>query len=218
LVGSNDGWPPTRRFESTDVFRSCPLLCTIHRLINSTLASAENVPAVPAGLDEGHQSNRTPGRAAGISDMGHNRKLPPSSRLNSLRRNIVDNARFPPIAEASGSRRDFLKYAGTATALSALIGSGAKPISARAQSAAGLADAIFWGGPILQTCRRAGAHPSSRISGAPPRSCHVSGAPAGPPGARRVAVGVHLAGRPLRGGGRRRPPIPVNCRLIEETR
>jgi regulator of protease activity HflC (stomatin/prohibitin superfamily) len=34
---------------------SCPLLCTIHRLINFTLASVEKVPAVPAGLDKGHQ-------------------------------------------------------------------------------------------------------------------------------------------------------------------
>jgi hypothetical protein len=40
----------------TDVFRSCPLLCTIHRLINFTLASVEKVPAVPAVLDKGHQS------------------------------------------------------------------------------------------------------------------------------------------------------------------
>jgi hypothetical protein len=40
----------------TDVFRSRPLLCTIHHLINSTLASVENVPVVPAVLDKGHQS------------------------------------------------------------------------------------------------------------------------------------------------------------------
>jgi hypothetical protein len=39
----------------TDVFRSRPLLCTIHHLINFTLASVENVPVVPAVLDKGHQ-------------------------------------------------------------------------------------------------------------------------------------------------------------------
>jgi hypothetical protein len=43
----------------TDVFRSRPLLCTIHRLINFTLASVEKVPAMPAELDKGHQSKRT---------------------------------------------------------------------------------------------------------------------------------------------------------------
>jgi len=37
----------------TDVFRSRPLLCTIHHLINFTLASVENVPVVPAVLDKG---------------------------------------------------------------------------------------------------------------------------------------------------------------------
>jgi len=31
----------------TDVFRSRPLLCTIHHLINFTLVSVENVPKVP---------------------------------------------------------------------------------------------------------------------------------------------------------------------------
>src|SRR5258706_8712935 len=39
--------------------RSRPLLCTIHHLINFTLASVENVPAVPAVLDKGHKSKRT---------------------------------------------------------------------------------------------------------------------------------------------------------------
>jgi CRP-like cAMP-binding protein len=43
----------------TDVFRSCPLLCTIHCLINFTLASVETVPSVPAGVDKGHQSKHT---------------------------------------------------------------------------------------------------------------------------------------------------------------
>jgi hypothetical protein len=43
----------------TDVFRSRPLLCTIHHLINFTLVSVENVPVVPAVLDKGHQSKRT---------------------------------------------------------------------------------------------------------------------------------------------------------------
>ena len=43
----------------TDVFRSCPPLCTIHHLINFTLARVENVPVVPAVLDKGHQRNRT---------------------------------------------------------------------------------------------------------------------------------------------------------------
>jgi hypothetical protein len=37
----------------TDVFRSCPPLCTIHHLINFTLARVENVPVVPAVLDKG---------------------------------------------------------------------------------------------------------------------------------------------------------------------
>jgi predicted amidohydrolase YtcJ len=53
------------------------------------------------------------------------------------------------LATGGASRRDFLRYAGTATALSALLGSDVKPIPARAQSAAGPADAIFRGGPIL---------------------------------------------------------------------
>jgi hypothetical protein len=43
----------------TDVFRSCPPLCTIHHLINFTLARVENVPVVPAVLDKGHQRKRT---------------------------------------------------------------------------------------------------------------------------------------------------------------
>jgi hypothetical protein len=37
----------------TDVFRSRPFLCTIHHLINFTLAHVENVPVVPAALDKG---------------------------------------------------------------------------------------------------------------------------------------------------------------------
>jgi hypothetical protein len=55
----------------TDVFRSRPLLCTIHHPINFTLASVESVPVVRAVLDRGHQSNRTrrPTRAA--SGPGH---------------------------------------------------------------------------------------------------------------------------------------------------
>jgi hypothetical protein len=35
----------------TDVFGSRSLLCTIHHLINFTLAGVENVPVVPAVLD-----------------------------------------------------------------------------------------------------------------------------------------------------------------------
>src|SRR5260370_42651860 len=52
---------PTRAHQSliTDVFRSRPLLCTIHHLINFTLVSVENVPVVLAVLDKGHQSKRT---------------------------------------------------------------------------------------------------------------------------------------------------------------
>jgi len=51
---------PSRASELiTDVFRSRPLLCTIHRPINFTLARVENVPVVPAVLDKGHQSKRT---------------------------------------------------------------------------------------------------------------------------------------------------------------
>jgi hypothetical protein len=42
----------------TDVFRSRSLLCTIHHLINFTLAGVENVPVVPAVLDKGHQRDR----------------------------------------------------------------------------------------------------------------------------------------------------------------
>jgi hypothetical protein len=44
----------------TDVFRSCPLLCTI-TLINFTLASVENVPVVLLVLDKGHQRETGPG-------------------------------------------------------------------------------------------------------------------------------------------------------------
>src|SRR5258708_9503435 len=53
------GIQPAHQSLITDVFRSRPLLCTIHHLINSTLASVENVPVVPAVLDKGHQSKRT---------------------------------------------------------------------------------------------------------------------------------------------------------------
>jgi putative ABC transport system substrate-binding protein len=37
----------------TDVFRSRPLLCTIHHLINFALVRVENAPVVPAVLDKG---------------------------------------------------------------------------------------------------------------------------------------------------------------------
>jgi predicted amidohydrolase YtcJ len=56
--------------------------------------------------------------------------------------------RWSAIFEASGSRRDFLKYAGTASASSAVMAWAANSIPARAQSA-GPADAVFLGGPIL---------------------------------------------------------------------
>jgi hypothetical protein len=54
----------------TDVFRSGPLLCTIHHLINFTLARVENVPVVPAVLDKGHQSKRTRQPTVGASESG----------------------------------------------------------------------------------------------------------------------------------------------------
>src|SRR5258706_13471013 len=54
------GIQPAHQSLITDVFRSRPLLCTIHHLINSTLASVENVPVVPAVLDKGHQSKLLP--------------------------------------------------------------------------------------------------------------------------------------------------------------
>src|SRR5258708_5334532 len=41
--------------------QSRPLLCTIHHLINFTLASVENVPVVLAVLDKGHQRVTGPG-------------------------------------------------------------------------------------------------------------------------------------------------------------
>jgi hypothetical protein len=53
------GIQPAHQSLITDVFRSRPLLCTIHHLINFTLASVENVPVVRAVLDRGHQNDRT---------------------------------------------------------------------------------------------------------------------------------------------------------------
>jgi hypothetical protein len=52
------GIQPAHQSLITDVFRSRPLLCTIHPEINFTLASAKNVPVVPAVLDKGHQRDR----------------------------------------------------------------------------------------------------------------------------------------------------------------
>ncbi len=57
------GIQPAHQSLITDVFRSRPLLCTIHHLINFTLASVENVPVVRAVLDRGHQRNRPPRHA-----------------------------------------------------------------------------------------------------------------------------------------------------------
>jgi hypothetical protein len=51
------GNQPAHQSLITDVLR-CPLLCTIHHLINFTLARVENVPVVPAVLDKGHQRSR----------------------------------------------------------------------------------------------------------------------------------------------------------------
>jgi predicted amidohydrolase YtcJ len=62
---------------------------------------------------------------------------------------IMDNTGLPAILEASGTRRDFLKYASTVTASSALTTWGVNPMAVSAQSAAGPADTIFFGGPIL---------------------------------------------------------------------
>ena len=56
---------------------------------------------------------------------------------------------LPAIVEALRSRRDFLKYVGTASASSAIMAWAANAIPARAQSAAGPADTILRGGPIL---------------------------------------------------------------------
>jgi Uracil phosphoribosyltransferase len=47
------GIQPAHQSLITDVFRSRPFLCTIHHLINFTLARVENVPVVPAVLDKG---------------------------------------------------------------------------------------------------------------------------------------------------------------------
>jgi hypothetical protein len=55
------GNQPAHQSLITDVFRSCPLLCTIYHLINFTLARVENVPVVPAVLDKGHQRETGPG-------------------------------------------------------------------------------------------------------------------------------------------------------------
>ena len=52
------GIQPAHQSLITDVFRSRPLLCTIHPEINFTLASVKNVPVVPAVLDKGHQRDR----------------------------------------------------------------------------------------------------------------------------------------------------------------
>src|SRR6266404_8473 len=61
------GIQPAHQSLITDVFRSRPLLCTIHRLINFTLVSVENVPVVLAVLDKG----RGPaGPAVGASGSG----------------------------------------------------------------------------------------------------------------------------------------------------
>jgi hypothetical protein len=65
----------------TDVFRSCPLLCTIHHLINFTLASVEKVPAVPAGLDKGHQSKPY------VKPNGHIKANPTTSDM-TVRREV----------------------------------------------------------------------------------------------------------------------------------
>jgi hypothetical protein len=56
----------------TDVFRSRPLLCTIHHLLNFTLATVESVPVVRAVLDKGHQNDRTRRPAKAASPSGHN--------------------------------------------------------------------------------------------------------------------------------------------------
>jgi hypothetical protein len=54
----------------TDVFRSRPLLCTIHHPSNCTLARVENVAVVPAVLDKGYQSKPSPGSKIVGSEMG----------------------------------------------------------------------------------------------------------------------------------------------------
>ena len=64
------GIQPAHQSLITDVFRSRPLLCTIHHLINFTLASVKNVPVVRAVLDRGHQ-NKLPSRfMIAVSESG----------------------------------------------------------------------------------------------------------------------------------------------------
>jgi hypothetical protein len=67
-----------------------PLLCTIHHLINFTLARVENVPVVLAVLDKGHQSKRT--RRAG----GQRVRVGPRPCENSIRfgRNAARSTNF----------------------------------------------------------------------------------------------------------------------------
>jgi hypothetical protein len=80
----------------TDVFRSRPLLCTIHHLINFTLASVENVPVVPAVLDKGQADPFRSGRIGAA--LGQNRSR---ERVNP-RTQVVNHQR------GSSARLDIL--------------------------------------------------------------------------------------------------------------
>src|SRR5215467_9549024 len=60
------GIQPAHQSLITDVFRSRPLLCTIHHLINFTPVSVESVPVVFAVLDKSGPA----GPAVGTSGSG----------------------------------------------------------------------------------------------------------------------------------------------------
>src|SRR6516164_1941507 len=77
----------------------------------------------------GSATVRSPGIVAGSSSMC-----------------VVCNSGIAAFLEATASRRDFLKYAGSA---SAFVASSVDLNRARAQSLDGPADVIFRGGPIL---------------------------------------------------------------------
>src|SRR6266436_3911582 len=95
------GIQPAHQSLITDVFRSRPLLCTIHRLINFTLVSVENVPVVPAVLDKGHQSKRT--RRAG----GRRFRVGPRTDIAAARNKASDDSRLEDLS-TGGSKQSNL--------------------------------------------------------------------------------------------------------------
>ena len=84
------GIQPAHQSLITDVFRSRPLLCTIHHLINFTLASVENVPVVRAVLDRGHQNDRTPRLTEAAPAPGQPWAFPASKRKGHWLRRLGD--------------------------------------------------------------------------------------------------------------------------------